>query len=159
MLRRLAAPAIAVLLCACASGAPGTGPSAVARLLPVRASGAQGGVELVRADGVLRVFGAVRGLAPNAQYLLQVEDAGCDDAADPPVPPPESGAKRVPVDLRLPNLHADATGTATFSFDVRTPPPGGPAGLADRGIAVLARPDGASGAPGGRLACGTIRPR
>jgi Cu/Zn superoxide dismutase len=160
MPRRLLAPALAALLCACASGAPGTGPSATARLLPVRGPGAQGSVDLLQAEGVLRVFGTVRGLAPNAQYLLRVRDAdGCAAPGEGRTAPPGAAPAHAASADRLPNLHADATGTATFSFDVRALSLDGTAGVLGRGLEVLAQPEGPGDAAGRRLACGTIRPR
>ncbi|MEH3086414.1 MAG: hypothetical protein PGN26_07735 [Xylophilus ampelinus] len=170
--RLLLASALASLLCACASGAPADGPAATVRLLPARSPGAQGTLDLVQVGAVLRIVGAVHGLRANARYLLRVEDGGAcappDALAGVPAgatavaaagPRPERPAPAA--GDSLPDLHADATGAATFGLDVRTLSIGGPADVLGKAVVVRPRPGDppADAAPAGWLACGIVRPR
>lgn len=147
-------------------------PEAVADLLPSSSSTVSGTVifRQVSANDV-RVSGTVRGLQPNSEHGFHIHEKGDCSAKDASSAGghfnPHGGHHGRPDDSMshagdLPSLHADATGTATFSIDTRQLEIGkGVADIIGRSLVVHRDPDDhvsqPSGDSGPRFACAVIR--
>lgn len=165
----LALGAAAVLaLAGCAT--PAVGPTASADLMPTTGNTTTGNVQFVQLGDMVRVSGTIKGLKPNAEHGFHIHEKGDCSSGDGM----SAGGHFNPTGAKhghagdpgvhagdLPSLHADATGTATFSAELRGISVG--AGMTDvvgRGLIVHAMPDDyvtqPTGNSGGRLACAVI---
>lgn len=147
-------------------------PQAVADLLPASGSNVSGSVRFqqVGKDDV-RISGTVRGMQPGTEHGFYIHEKGDCTAPDAMSAGghfnPESGRHGQPDDPAshagdLPSLHADATGTATFSVDAHQLSIGsGAADIIGRSLIVHQGRDDRVGQPAGdsgpRLACAVIR--
>jgi Cu-Zn family superoxide dismutase len=175
--RRRARSAWAVPLALIAAVAAGCAahpsiPEAVANLRPSSSSTVSGTVHFrqVSANDV-RISGTVRGLQPNSEHGFHIHEKGDCSAKDASSAGehfnPHDGHHGRPDDAAshagdLPSLHADSTGTATFSIDTHQIKIGKGAGdIIGRSLVVdrdaddhLSQPAGDSGP---RFACAVIR--
>ena len=171
-LKRLSAGvcAAAIAVLAGCSTTPAVGPTASADLMPTNGNTASGNVQFVQLGAMVRVSGTIKGLKPNAEHGFHIHEKGDCSSGDGM----SAGGHFNPDGAKhghagdpgvhagdLPSLHADATGTATFSAELRSISVG--AGVADvvgRGLIVHAMPDDfvtqPTGNSGGRLACAVI---
>ncbi|KQM75667.1 hypothetical protein ASE76_07055 [Xylophilus sp. Leaf220] len=172
--RPLASPTSAAclsfLLAGCASGPQGA--AAVADLQPTPGHTATGSIAFRQVGGIVQVTGTVRGLPPRTEHGFHIHalgDCGDDGMA--------AGGHFDPQSLRhgrfgdpgvhageLPSLHADSTGTATFSIESRAISLGsGPTGVIGRALVVHRDRDDFRTQPAGdsgpRIACAVIEPR
>jgi Cu-Zn family superoxide dismutase len=168
---RYAPACLAALLAAgCASMGDATGPKAVANLASTKGNSAAGVVTFEQKGSVVRVSGTLTGLKPNAEHGFHVHEKGDCSSGDGmsagghfnPAGKPHGhhgGEARHAGDM--PNLKADASGKAAFSFEV----PGltigsGPADIVGKGLIVHRDPDDYRSQPAGnagpRLACAVI---
>ncbi len=160
--------ASAALLGACAS-TPG-GPRATAQLQSTLGNPTSGSVSFVQTGNKVRVTGEVRGLKPNAEHGFHVHEKGDCSSGDgmstgghfnpsgAPHGNPGMGMHHVG---DLPNLKADASGVAKFSFESSTIAVGsGISDIVGRGLIVHRDPDDyktqPTGNAGPRLACAVI---
>lgn len=166
----VSALAAGVLLAGCAASA--RPPGAVADLFPSSGSAVTGTVRFRQvADNDVRISGVVRGLPPTSDHGFHIHEKGDCTAADAA----SAGGHFNPLDGRhgrpddaashagdLPNLHADATGTATFSVDMHQLSIGkGATDIIGRSLVVHADRDDQfsqpAGGSGARIACAVIR--
>ena len=159
----------AVALTACTTTPP-LGPTASADLLPTTGNTASGTVQFAQLGNLVRVSGTVKGLKPNAEHGFHIHEKGDCSSGDGM----SAGGHFNPTGAKhghagdpgvhagdLPSLHADATGTATFSAELRGITVGtGMTDVVGRGLIVHAMPDDyltqPTGNSGGRLACAVI---
>jgi Cu-Zn family superoxide dismutase len=165
--------ALAVLALAACSTTPPVGPTASADLMPTTGNTVTGNVRFVQLGDLVRVSGTVNGLAPNTEHGFHIHEKGDCTSGDGM----SAGGHFNPLGARhghagdagihagdLPSLHADATGTATFSVELRGIAVGaGQTDVVGRGLIVHAMPDDfvtqPTGNSGGRLACAVITQR
>ncbi|MCS4508674.1 superoxide dismutase family protein [Xylophilus ampelinus] len=165
-----AAACLSLLLTGCAG--PPCGSTAVADLRPTPGHAASGNIAFRQLGGIVQVTGTVWGLPPGTEHgfhIHEVGDCGRDgDAAGGHFNPQavqhgrfgEAGVHAG----ELPSLHADSTGTATFSIDTRAISLGnGPTGVLGRALVVHRDRDDYHSQPAGdsgpRIACGVIEQR
>lgn len=164
------AACLSLLLAGCAS--PPQGAAAVADLQPTADHAASGSIAFRQLGGFVQVTGTVRGLPPRTELGFRIHEIGdCSgdgQAAGAPFNPLGTQRGRFGAGGaqagELPSLHADSTGTATFSFDTRAIGLGsGPIGVLGRALVVQQDRDGDRTRPAGdsgvRIACGVIEPR
>jgi len=169
-LRLTAAVAAAALLALAGCATPAVGPTASADLLPTQGNAVSGTVQFVQLGGAVRVSGTVKGLQPNAEVGFHIHEKGDCSSGDGM----SAGGHFNPLNTKhghagepavhagdLPSLRADATGTATFSAELRGIAVGsGTTDVVGRGLIVhrdkddfVTQPTGNSGP---RLACAVI---
>ncbi|QHI97150.1 superoxide dismutase family protein [Xylophilus rhododendri] len=173
--RLSAALGTAALLTLAGCATPAMGPTASADLLPttgnaVTGNAVTGNVQFVQLGTMVRVNGTIKGLKPNAEHGFHIHEKGDCSSGDGmsagghfnPNAGVHGHAGEPGVHAGdLPSLHADATGTATFSVELRGVTVGsGPTDVVGRGLIVHAMPDDfvtqPTGNSGGRLACAVI---
>lgn len=170
MQTRLLIPVLTVLLAACAGG-ESTGPAAVAQLEPTKGNNASGTVRFVQAGNRVLVTGEFKGLTPNAEHGFHVHEKGDCSSGDGmsagghfnPLLKPHgmhTSTERHVGDM--PNLRADAKGTATIRAELDVMTVGeGPTGIIGKGLIVHRDPDDYKSQPvgnaGPRIACAVIR--
>jgi Cu-Zn family superoxide dismutase len=154
----------------CAALAP-SGPVATADLLPTAGNSTSGTVRFEQRGSKVLVTAEVRGLSPGAEHGFHVHEKGDCSAPDamsagghfnPAGKPHGHHGQRERHAGDMPNLVADATGVAKFSFEtdlIAVAP--GPASVVGRGLIVHRDPDDyktqPTGNSGPRLACGVIQ--
>jgi Cu-Zn family superoxide dismutase len=165
----------AALTIAVAAGCATTGPAeyrATAKLEPTKDSQTAGTVTFVQRGGTVRVVADITGLKPNAEHGFHVHEKGDCSSGDGmsagghfnPNGVPHGSAQ--PGDGHagdMPNLKADANGTAKAAFDVsKMTVAEGKASIVGKGLIVHKDPDDyktqPTGNAGARLACAVIRP-
>lgn len=171
MKNAIACIAVAALAAGCASMTP-PGPRASAKLEPTKGNTANGTVTFTQKGGKVLVEARVAGLAPGSHgfHVHEKGDCGSGDgmSAGGHFNPLGKGhghhgaADRHAGDL--PNLKADAYGTAAFSFEVTGITIGsGATDIVGRGLIVHRDPDDYRSQPAGnagpRLACAVIARR
>jgi Cu-Zn family superoxide dismutase len=171
MIRLLAPIAAAILFTACATPAPD--PTASAKLLSTTGSTTSGEVTFTQKGDKVLVTGEVRGLKPNTEHGFHVHEKGDCSSGDgmgtgghfnPDGKAHGAHGTGAHHAGDLPNLKADASGTARFSFESNTIAVGsGVANVVGRGLIVHRDPDDyktqPTGNSGPRLACGVISKR
>ena len=133
--------------------------------LPVR-----GTLEFSQLGDTVRVMGVISGLKPNAPHAFHVHEKGDCSAPDfisagghfNPTNQPHGAADSAHHHLGdMPQLMADASGTARVSFSSKSLTLTGPNSIVGRSIIVHRDPDDVNAQPTGnagpRLACGVIR--
>lgn len=166
----LLSAACAALLANGCAGTPASGPRAEARLEARSGSLVAGTVTFSRSGDRLRVEANVSGLTPG-EHGFHVHESGDCSAADassakghfnPGAKPHghHGSAERHAGDM--PNLVADASGSATLGIGIGTLTlDHAPTGIIGRSVVVHADPDDYKSQPAGnsgkRIACGTIR--
>jgi Cu-Zn family superoxide dismutase len=162
---------LAVLLAAgCAATGGASGPKAVGKLEPTRGNTVSGTVTFEQVGSAVRVSGTVSGLKPGAEHGFHVHEKGdCSSgdgmSAGGHFNPLGKGhghhgqAERHAGDM--PNLKADAGGTASFSFEAAGITVGSAAtDVVGKGLIVHRDPDDYKSQPAGnagpRLACAVI---
>lgn len=165
----IAAAALALGGCAQMKEVMPGGASATATLAPTRGNSTRGTVHFVQGMGSVQVSGEIHGLKPNSEHGFHVHEKGDCSSGDGI----SAGAHYNPgsdphgkYDATrhhagdLPSLHADANGTATFSFSTSSFHVGRePADVVGKGLIVHRDPDDYSqpaGNSGPRLACAVI---
>ncbi|HEX4944857.1 MAG TPA: superoxide dismutase family protein [Usitatibacteraceae bacterium] len=164
--------AIAAAGCGSLGGGPG-GPAAVANLAATKGNSASGTVTFEKRGDVVRVSGTISGLKPDAEHGFHVHEKGDCSSGDGmgagghfnPLARNHGhhgGSERHAGDM--PNLRADAYGTATFSFDTAGITIGsGATDIVGRGLIVHRDPDDYKSQPAGnagpRIACAVIAKR
>jgi Cu-Zn family superoxide dismutase len=162
--------ATAGLVAGCAGMGGTAGPKALANLAATKGNSATGTVSFEQRGDKVLVSGTVTGLKPNAEHGFHVHEKGDCSSGDGmsagghfnPAGKPHghhAGMGRHAGDM--PNLKADAYGTASFSFEMAGLTIGsGPADIAGRGLIVHRDPDDYKSQPAGnagpRLACAVI---
>jgi len=160
----------AALLSGCAAMGDASGPKAVAKLAPTKGNTAAGTVTFQQSGSKVLVAGTITGLKPGAEHGFHVHEKGDCSSGDGmsagghfnPAGKPHGhhgGAERHAGDM--PNLKADAYGTATFSFDTAAITVGsGAADIIGKGLIVHRDADDYKSQPAGnagpRLACAVI---
>ena len=151
---------------------PTTGPAAKADLQPTQGSNVRGTVTFTRLGEDVKVAGEVTGLKPNAEHGFHIHEKGDCSSGDGmsagghfnPTSRPHGGhdprADRHAGDM--PNLKADASGTAKFSFVLTGLTIGREnTDIVGRGLIVHRDPDDYRSQPAGnagpRLACAVIQ--
>jgi Cu-Zn family superoxide dismutase len=172
--RALLAAIVIAGLAACATAEQN--PRASARLVaatgvpqPNPNAPVQGTIHFAQAGHVLRVDSVVIGLKPNAPHAFHVHENGDCSAPDfssagshfNPTDEPHGGFNSAHHHLGdLPQLTADASGTARISFDSTQLKLTGPQGIIGKALIVHRDPDDVTAQPvgnaGPRLACGVI---
>ena len=164
------AACLSLLLAGCATEPRGA--AAVADLQPTQGHATMGSIAFRQVGGIVQVTGTVRGLTPRTEHGFHIHELGdCGDegrAAGGHFNPQavqhglfgEAGVHAG----ELPSLHADSTGTATFSIESRAISLGsGPTGVIGRALVVHRDRDDyrtqPSGDSGPRIACAVIEPR
>lgn len=166
-------PALAAAACVaagCASMGMGGGPKAVADLAPTRGNSAHGTVTFTQHGDMVRVSAHLMGLKPGAEHAFHVHEKGDCSSGDgmsagghfnPAGNPhgPQSGAHHAG---DMPNVVADAQGSANASFEVAGLSIGsGAADIVGKGLVVHRDPDDYRSQPAGnagpRIACAVIR--
>ncbi len=169
----LATLAAATLASGCAALGGAAGPAAVANLAATKGNTTAGTVTFEQRGASVQVSGTISGLKPGAEHGFHVHekgDCGSGDgmSAGGHFNPLGKGhghhgaADRHAGDL--PNLKADAYGTAAFSFEVTGITIGsGATDIVGRGLIVHRDPDDYRSQPAGnagpRLACAVIARR
>lgn len=166
---RLIAPLAAVfLVTACAI--PPAGPSASAQLVATQGNAVTGLVHFSQKGDKVLVRGEVRGLKPNAEHGFHVHEKGDCSSGDglsagghfnPEGKAHGAHDQSVHHAGDLPSLKADASGTASFSFESSSIAVGsGKTDVVGRGLIVHRDPDDfkiqPTGNAGPRLACAVI---
>ena len=170
MRNALAIAVVAALGAGCASMGGTPGPKAVANLAATKGNSVSGTVTFEQRGSAVLVSGTIRGLKPNAEHGFHVHEKGDCSSGDGmsagghfnPAGKPHGhhgGAERHAGDM--PNLKADAYGTATFSFDTAGITVGsGAADIIGKGLIVHRDADDYKSQPAGnagpRLACAVI---
>ncbi len=157
-------------LAGCSTPAPPPGPTASAELMPTQGNTAMGNVQFKQQGDMVVVSGTVKGLAPNSEHGFHIHEKGDCSSGDGM----SAGGHFNPTGAKhghsgdagihagdLPSLHADATGTATFSAEVHGITIGRDiTDIVGRGLIVHAMPDDyvtqPTGNSGARLACAVI---
>jgi Cu-Zn family superoxide dismutase len=152
------------LAAGCAAMGGASGPKAVAKLAPTKGNSAGGTVSFEQRGSKVLVSGTVSGLKPNAEHGFHVHEKGdCSSgdgmSAGGHFNPAGAGHGHHAGDM--PNVRADAYGTATFSFETTGIAIGaGAADIVGRGLIVHRDPDDYKSQPAGnagpRLACAVI---
>ncbi|MFN7572344.1 MAG: superoxide dismutase family protein [Betaproteobacteria bacterium] len=167
--RLAVAPVLAVaVLGACASME--AGPSATAALKPTQGNATAGTVRFVQKGGKVLVVADVSGLKPGSEHGFHVHEKGDCSAPDAmsagghfnPVGKPHAHhgqGERHAGDM--PNLKADASGNAKYSFETDLLAVGsGAANVVGRSVVIHRDPDDYKTQPAGnsgpRVACGVI---
>ena len=163
----------AAVLSGCAGHAAPWAPRATAALSPTAGNNVAGTVEFAERGGRTVVTATVTGLRPNSEHGIHVHERG--DCSSPdgesagghfnPSNAPHGHFGRLDRHAGdLPNLRADAQGSATLRWEsselsVRA----GPGSVINRSVIVHRDPDDYSSQPAGnsgpRLACGVVRVR
>jgi Cu-Zn family superoxide dismutase len=171
MIRLLTPVAAALFMTACAT-APSdpSGPLASAQLSATKGNTVTGEVRFTKQGDKVLVAGEVRGLKPNGEHGFHVHDKGDCSSGDGM----STGGHFNPDGKThgahdhgmhhvgdLPSLKADASGTASFSFESSTLPlSNGAWGILERGLIVHRDADDFQTQPAGnsgpRVACGVI---
>ena len=156
----------AVLLSACAT--PMGGPTASADLLARSGSMVAGKVSFSETNGRLRVEAQVSGLTPGEHgfHIHESGDCTAPDASsakghfNPGTKVHGHYASEVHHGGDMPNLVADAGGSAKYSAEISGLTLNGPTGVVGRSVVIHADPDDYKSQPAGnsgkRIACGTI---
>jgi len=160
----------AALVSGCAAMGDASGPRAVAKLASTKGNTATGTVTFQQSGSKVLVAGTITGLKPGAEHGFHVHEKGDCSSGDGmsagghfnPAGKPHGhhgGAERHAGDM--PNLKADAYGTATFSFDTSGITVGsGAADIIGKGLIVHRDADDYKSQPAGnagpRLACAVI---
>jgi len=160
----------AAFLAACGAWSPSAGPKAVATLQPTSGNTAAGTVTFEQVGDRVKVSAKVTGLKPNQSHGFHVHEKGDCSAPDgmstgshfnptgkphgPPAGEHHAGD--------LPQLQADASGTAQASFELQGVSLGsGSNDLVGKGLIVHAAPDDYTTQPtgnsGARIACGVVK--
>jgi Cu-Zn family superoxide dismutase len=162
--------AAGALLAGCATFGEAPGPRAVANLASTKGNTASGTVTFEQRGGKVRVSGTVTGLKPGAEHGFHVHEKGDCSSGDGmsagghfnPLGKGHghmSGVGKHAGDL--PNLRADAYGTAAFSVETEgITVDSGATGIVGKGLIVHRDPDDYKSQPvgnaGPRLACAVI---
>lgn len=168
----LLAGALAVALVGCASTAP-AGPTARTELKSTAGSSTSGWVQFEQVGSQVRVSAEVRGLKPNAEHGFHVHDKGDCSSPDamsagghfnPGGKPHGHHGQSERHAGDMPNLKADATGTAKMTWNTTLLTVGsGATSVVGRSVIVHRDPDDYTTQPTGnsgpRLACGVIAAR
>ncbi|RIX43500.1 MAG: superoxide dismutase family protein [Rhodocyclales bacterium GT-UBC] len=154
------------LLAACATTP--SGPAASATLAARSGSTVSGSVQFVEVTGGLRVEGKLAGLTPG-EHGFHVHEAGDCSAPDASSakghfnPAGKSHGHHGSTEHHggdMPNLVANASGEANYSFELKGVALSGPNGVVGRSVVVHADPDDYKSQPAGnsgkRVACGVI---
>jgi len=148
--------------CAAMGGTPGQ--KAVATLAPTKGNSAGGTVSFEQRGSKVLVSGTVSGLKPDAEHGFHVHEKGDCSSGDGM----SAGGHFNPAGMGhghhagdMPNVRADAYGTATFSFEATGITIGaGATDIVGRGLIVHRDPDDYKSQPAGnagpRLACAVI---
>ena len=160
----------AALLAGCAAMGGASGPTATANLEPTRGNSVGGKVAFEQRGPNIRVSGTITGLKPGGENGFHVHEKGDCSSGDGmsagghfnPAGKGHGhygGAERHAGDL--PNLRADAYGTASFSFETSGIAIGsGAADIVGKGLIVHRDPDDYKSQPAGnagpRIACAVI---
>jgi Cu-Zn family superoxide dismutase len=169
MIRRLTLIAAALALAGCASLQP-AGPKAAAKLEPRSGSATSGTVTFEQRGGKTVVTAEVRGLRPNAEHGFHVHERGDCSAPDamsagghfnPKSAPHGNHAAGAHHAGDMPNLKADASGVARFTWeDDELTVAEGPASVVGKAVVVHRDPDDFKSQPAGnsgpRIACGVV---
>ncbi len=158
------------LVAGCAAFGPPAGPKAVANLAATKGNTASGTVTFEQQGDKVRVSGTITGLKPNAEHGFHVHEKGDCSSGDGmsagghfnPLAKGHghhAGMERHAGDM--PNLKADASGKAAFSFETAGITIGsGATDIVGRGLIVHRDPDDYKSQPAGnagpRLACAVI---
>jgi Cu-Zn family superoxide dismutase len=152
------------LAAGCAAMGGTSGPKAAATLAPTKGSSAGGTVSFEQRGSKVLVSGTVSGLKPNAEHGFHVHEKGDCSSGDGM----SAGGHFNPAGIGhghhagdMPNVRADAYGTATFSFETAGITIGaGATDIVGRGLIVHRDPDDYKSQPAGnagpRLACAVI---
>jgi len=156
----------AVLMSACAT--PMGGPVASADLTARSGSMVSGKVSFTEANGRLRIEAQVSGLTPG-EHGFHVHEAGDCSAPDassakghfnPATKAHGHYASEEHHGGDMPNLVADASGSAKYSAEISGLTLNGPKGVVGRSVVIHADPDDYKSQPAGnsgkRIACGVI---
>ncbi len=174
MTKRIAllAASFPLMLAACATGSDRRpSESAVATLKPTQGNQAAGSIRFEQYGNKARVIATVTGLKPGAAHGFHVHEKGDCSAADAmsagghfnPIGQPHGAHDKPPHHAGdMPNLTADATGTATLRWESEALSVGsGPTNVVGRSVIVHRDPDDYKTQPAGnagpRLACGVIQ--
>jgi len=168
----LAVAITAVLAAGCGMmGHGGGGASASANLEPTKGNNARGTVKFTQSGNRVRVSGEISGLQPGAEHGFHMHEKGDCSSGDgmsagghfnPAGKPhgPQSGDHH---GGDMPNLKADASGTARADFEISGVSVGtGSADIVGKGLIVHKDPDDYKSQPAGnagpRIACAVIKP-
>lgn len=160
----------ATLAAGCASLGDPAGPKAVAKLASTKGNATAGTVTFESRGAKVMVSGSITGLKPNAEHGFHVHEKGdCSSgdgmSAGGHFNPLGKGHGHHGSDARhagdMPNLKADASGTATFSIETSGITIGsGATDIVGKGLIVHRDPDDYKSQPAGnagpRLACAVI---
>jgi Cu-Zn family superoxide dismutase len=170
MRNALAIAVVAALGAGCASMGDASGPKAVANLAATKGNSTGGTVTFEQRGEKVLVSGTITGLKANAEHGFHVHEKGDCSSGDGmsagghfnPLGTPHghhAGAARHAGDM--PNLKADASGTAKFSIETSGITIGsGATDIVGKGLIVHRDPDDYKSQPAGnagpRLACAVI---
>jgi Cu-Zn family superoxide dismutase len=162
--------AAGAILAGCASLGGAPGPKAVANLASTKGNSASGTVTFEQKGDRVQVSGTITGLKPNGEHGFHVHEKGDCSSGDGmsagghfnPLGKSHGhhgGTERHAGDM--PNLRADAYGSASFSFETTGITIGsGATDIVGRGLIVHRDPDDYKSQPAGnagpRLACAVI---
>ena len=162
--------AVVALSAGCASMGGTPGPSAVAKLDPTKGNSAAGTVKFEQRGAKVQVSGTITGLKPNTEHGFHVHEKGDCSSGDgmsagghfnPAGKPHGHQGDETRHAGDLPNLRADASGAATFSFEATGITVGsGATDIVGKGLIVHRDPDDYKSQPAGnagpRIACAVI---
>jgi Cu-Zn family superoxide dismutase len=160
----------AAFLAGCASMGDAPGPKAVAKLAPTKGNTTAGTVTFQQRGDKMTVSGSITGLKANAEHGFHVHEKGDCSSGDGMSagghfnPLGKAHGHHGAADRHagdMPNLKADASGTATFSLETTGITIGsGAADIVGKGLIVHRDPDDYKSQPAGnagpRLACAVI---
>jgi Cu-Zn family superoxide dismutase len=167
----LAAASAALVLSACAQmPAAGDNPVATAQMKPTAGNTASGTVRFEQVGGKVVVTAVITGLKPNSEHGFHVHEKGDCSAPDatsagghfnPAGRPHGHHGKAERHAGDMPNLRADASGTARVTWETDLLSVGsGSADVIGRSVVIHRDPDDYASQPAGnsgpRLACGVI---
>jgi Cu-Zn family superoxide dismutase len=145
-------------------------PTATASLAPTTGNTARGTVTFTQDGDEVRVRANISGLKANAEHGFHVHEKGDCSSGDGmsagghynPAGKPHGSLASDHHAGDMPNLHADAYGNATTSFELKgVSVAGGTADLVGKGLIVHRDPDDYKSQPAGnagpRIACAVIR--
>ncbi len=170
MRNALAIAVAAAFVAGCAGMGEAPAPKALGKLVPTKGNSVAGTVVFEQRGAKVAVSGTVSGLKPNAEHGFHVHEKGdCSSgdgmSAGGHFNPLGKGHGHHGADTRhagdMPNLRADAYGSATFSFETTGITIGsGATDIVGKGLIVHRDPDDYKSQPAGnagpRLACAVI---
>lgn len=156
--------------CSTTTSAPWSGPAASARLLPTKGNSAAGTVTFTQKGERVVVKADVTGLKPNGEHGFHVHEKGDCSSGDgmsagghfnPGAKQHGDSAGGAHHAGDMPNLKADANGTATLTWeDTELTITDGPNSVIARSVVIHLNPDDYKSQPAGnagpRIACGVI---